>query len=101
MHVSPKDGVRRLYNATADSYDAMMGEEIRLPLYDRGSQRPGKCRRNRTGCHTRQLLRQRTHASKNCHGVLPRAEINGARFVTGDGTHYSTEVGAIGKGVRR
>ena len=35
MSVSPEDKVRSLYDATADSYDAMMEQEIYLPLYDR------------------------------------------------------------------
>lgn len=35
MSVSPDDKVRSLYDRTADSYDAMMEQEIGLPLYDR------------------------------------------------------------------
>ena len=35
MSVSPEDKVRSLYDTTAGSYDAMMEQEIQLPLYDR------------------------------------------------------------------
>ena len=35
MCVSPDDKVRGLYDTTAGSYDAMMDQEIHLPLYDR------------------------------------------------------------------
>ena len=35
MSISPEDEVRGLYDTTAASYDAMMEQEIRLPLYDR------------------------------------------------------------------
>ena len=34
MTVSPEDKVRHLYDSTAESYDAMMEQEIQLPLYD-------------------------------------------------------------------
>lgn len=35
MRVSPEERVRSLYDETAGSYDAMMEQEIQLPLYDR------------------------------------------------------------------
>ena len=35
MTISSEDAVRRLYGTTANSYDAMMEQEIQLPLYDR------------------------------------------------------------------